>query len=274
MLRLNGVTKDYGKVRAVDSVSLRISAGEMIGIIGRSGAGKSTLLRLMNRLADPSAGEMVFDGSEIGKLGGRDLRRWRSKCAMIFQQFNLINRLDVLTNVLIGRLAYRSTCSTLFKYFSRSEKIMAIKALHRLDMALHALQRADRLSGGQQQRVAIAKALVQEPDVVLADEPIASLDPNNAAKVMGALKAINEEDGITVICNLHHLHTAKTYCRRILAMAHGRIVFDGPPEALTAAEVNMIYRTEEEKEFTPEAVDMFADETGSFFPETAAFQTE
>jgi phosphonate transport system ATP-binding protein len=269
MLYLDGVTKKYGAVRAVDSVNLSIESGEMVGVIGRSGAGKSTLLRLINRLVDPSGGRIVFGGSEIGWVKGRDLRRWRSRCAMIFQQFNLVNRLDVLTNVLIGRLAYRSTVSTLFKYFNRTEKAMAIRALQRLDMAPHALQRADTLSGGQQQRVAIAKALVQEPEVVLADEPIASLDPHNAAKVMCALKAINEEDGITVICNLHHLNTAKTYCRRIIGMAHGRIVFDGPPEALSMAAIRKVYGTDGESEDVQRALEFIADEAQSSFPEAA-----
>jgi phosphonate transport system ATP-binding protein len=167
---------------------------------------------------------------------------------MIFQQFNLVNRLDVLTNVLIGRLAHHNTLPTLFNHFSRAEKVMAIGALQRLDMASNALQRADTLSGGQQQRVAIAKALVQEPEVVLADECIASLDPPNAAKVMSALKTINEEDGITIICNLHHLDTARTYCRRIIGMCNGRVVFDGPPESLTVSKLQMIYGTAEESE--------------------------
>jgi phosphonate transport system ATP-binding protein len=273
MLYLDGVTKRYGDVRAVDSVSLTIDSGEMVGIIGRSGAGKSTLLRLMNRLADPTQGEITFAGSEIGRIRGRELRRWRSRCAMIFQQFNLVNRLDVLTNVLIGRLAHRGTLPSLFKHFNRAEKVMALKALHRLDMAPQALQRADSLSGGQQQRVAIAKVLVQEPEMVLADEPIASLDPHNASKVMGALKTINEEDGITVICNLHHLNTAKSYCRRILGMAHGRIVFDGTPEALTLAEIRQIYGTEGEKEDIQSALDFIGDEVGSFFAETAVAST-
>jgi phosphonate transport system ATP-binding protein len=269
MLCLEGVTKQYGVVHAVDGVDLTIDAGEMVGVIGRSGAGKSTLLRLINRLVDPSKGRIAFDGSEIGRVKGRELRRWRSRCAMIFQQFNLVNRLDVLTNVLIGRLAYRGTVATLFKNFSRSEKAMAVRALKRLDMVPHALQRADTLSGGQQQRVAIAKALVQEPEVVLADEPIASLDPHNAAKVMGALKAINVEDGITVICNLHHLNTAKTYCRRIIGMAHGRIVFDGPPGALTSTEIQKVYGTQGESEEVRRALEFMADEPDACFAAAA-----
>lgn len=270
MLCLDGITKEFGKVRAVDSVSLSIESGQMVGIIGRSGAGKSTLLRLINRLVDPTRGRIAFEGSDISSVKGRELRRWRCRCAMIFQQFNLVNRLDVLTNVLMGRLAHRSTIPTLFKHFSHTEKAVAIRALQRLDMAPHALQRAGTLSGGQQQRVAIAKALVQEPEVVLADECIASLDPHNAAKVMCALKAINEEDGITVICNLHHVNTAKVYCTRIVGMAHGRIVFDGPPESLTMAELQKIYATDESVQDAQRALEFIADEAHSGFPEAAA----
>jgi phosphonate transport system ATP-binding protein len=163
---------------------------------------------------------------------------------MIFQQFNLVNRLDVLTNVLVGRLGYHSTVPTLLKIFSQSEKAMAIRELDRLDMAATALQRADTLSGGQQQRVAIARALVQKPKLMLADEPIASLDPHNATLVMEALKRINKETGITVISNLHHLATARSYCERIIGMHAGRIVFDGPPSELTTEKALEVYGTE------------------------------
>jgi phosphonate transport system ATP-binding protein len=220
----------------------------MVGIIGRSGAGKSTLLRLINRLIDPTSGRIDFDDTEISALNGRSLLKWRSQCAMIFQQFNLVNRLDVLTNVLVGRLGYHRTLPTLFKIFSKSEKAMAIRALEMLDMASTALQRADTLSGGQQQRVAIARALVQEPKLMLADEPIASLDPHNATKVMEALKRINKDLGITVISNLHHLATARSYCERIIGMRSGRIVFNGAPSSLTTEKVLEIYGTDEDSE--------------------------
>ncbi len=241
MLRLENLSKHFGSVKAVDRVHLTFRPGSMVGIIGRSGAGKSTLLRLINRLLDPTAGQIRFEETDIGALRGKELRRWRARCAMIFQQFNLSNRLDVLTNVLVGRLGYHRTLPTLFRLFSRQEKAMAIHALERLDMAQTALQRADTLSGGQQQRVAIARALVQEPLLMLADEPIASLDPHNAAKVMEGLKEINQEFGITVICNLHHLSTARTYCNRILGMQSGRIVFDGTAEELNRRKMIEIY---------------------------------
>lgn len=248
MLRLNQLCKHYGKVKAVDRVSIDIAPGEMVGVIGRSGAGKSTLLRLINRLIDPSAGRIEFDGADIGALKGKDLLKWRSRCAMIFQQFNLVNRLDVLTNVLVGRLGYHRTLPTLFKVFSMAEKAMAIRALHMLDMAPTALQRADTLSGGQQQRVAIARALVQEPKLLLADEPIASLDPHNATKVMEALKRINQDVGISVICNLHHLATARSYCDRIVGMRAGRVVFNGAPSELITEKILEIYGTDKDSE--------------------------
>lgn len=242
MLRLESVCRRFGTVAAVDHVTLSVPDGQMVGIIGRSGAGKSTLLRLINRITDPSAGRIEHDGVEIGSLAGRRLLEWRAQCAMIFQQFNLVPRLDVLTNVLLGRIRRHGTLPSLFKCFSAVERALAIEALERLDLAAHALQRAETLSGGQQQRVAIARALMQQPSIVLADEPIASLDPHNAARVMDALHAVNREDGITVICNLHTLDTARTYCDRVVGMAQGRVVFDGAPATLTQAAVREIYQ--------------------------------
>ncbi|KAA0697369.1 phosphonate ABC transporter ATP-binding protein [Neorhizobium sp. P12A] len=241
MLKLSAVTKRFGSSIAVNGIDLDIDKGQIIGVIGRSGAGKSTLLRIINRLIDPSEGTIEFDGKRVSELRGRDLRLWRARCAMIFQQFNLVNRLDVLTNVLVGRVASSGTLPILFKQFSAEERTMAAKALDRLNLLPHALQRADTLSGGQQQRVAIARALVQMPDIVLADEPIASLDPHNARLVMEALKTINREDGITVICNLHTLDAARTYCTRIIGLAKGSVVFDGAPEALTNDILQRIY---------------------------------
>lgn len=254
MLRLGQVTKRYANVTAVDAVSLDIATGKMVGIVGRSGAGKSTLLRTINRLTEPSGGAIVFDGVDVTALRGRALLDWRARCAMIFQQFNLVGRLDVITNVLVGRLHKGRTLPTLFKMFSARDRALAIRALDRLDLAEQALQRADTLSGGQQQRVAIARALVQAPEIILADEPIASLDPRSAAKVMDALRDINRQDGLTVICNLHTLDTARHYCDRIVGMAKGRIVFDGAPDALSAAAVRHIYGTAGEDETIRESI--------------------
>ncbi|MDZ7761447.1 MAG: phosphonate ABC transporter ATP-binding protein [Desulfovermiculus sp.] len=248
MLHIHGLSKRFGDVCAVDGLDLRIESGEMVGIIGSSGAGKSTFLRLINRLLDPSQGRIDFQGRNVSALKGRSLLQWRVKCAMIFQQFNLVSRLDVLTNVLVGRLGYRKTLPTLLRLFSRQEKALAIEALDRLDMAHTALQRAENLSGGQQQRVAIARALVQEPDLILADEPIASLDPHNATKVMQALQSINLEQGITVMANLHHLETARMYCHRIIGMQQGRIVYDGPALELSDERARTIYAGSGEEE--------------------------
>jgi phosphonate transport system ATP-binding protein len=241
VLELVDVSRRFGDRLAVARASVTVHDGEMIGIIGRSGAGKSTLLRLINRLTDPSEGRILCDGVDVTGLRGKKLRAWRARTAMIFQQFNLVNRLDVLTNVLCGRLNEIPAPRVLLKWFTPAERALAIRALDRLGMAEFALNRADALSGGQQQRVAIARALMQQPKILLADEPIASLDPLNAKLVMDALAEINRRDGITVLTNLHTLDTARGYCRRIIGMSAGRIVFDGAPEALTEPVVREIY---------------------------------
>ena len=246
MFELKDVSRRFGNKLAVDSVTLQIPQGQMVGIIGRSGAGKSTLLRMINRLADATAGSIHFDGVEVSTLRGNRRRNWQGDCAMIFQQFNLVPRLDVLTNVLLGRLNHRSTVLSLLNIFTREERIDAIAALERLGIEQTALQPAGTLSGGQQQRVAIARALMQKPKMLLADEPIASLDPLNAKIVMDALRDINEREGITVITNLHTLDTARSYCERIIGMAGGKVVFDGPPSALNAEAVKAIYGTDKD----------------------------
>ncbi|OCJ15189.1 phosphonate ABC transporter ATP-binding protein [Rhizobium sp. AC44/96] len=246
MFELKNVTRRFGKKTAVDSVTLDIPQGQMVGIIGRSGAGKSTLLRMINRLQEPTSGSIHFAGVEVSRLRGQALRNWQRDCAMIFQQFNLVPRLDVLTNVMLGRLNHRSTTMSLLGLFTREERIHAIAALERLGIEQTALQMAGTLSGGQQQRVAIARALMQTPKMVLADEPIASLDPLNAKIVMDALRDINEREGITVITNLHTLDTARNYCERIVGMAAGRVVFDGKPSELTADAVKQIYGTDKD----------------------------
>jgi phosphonate transport system ATP-binding protein len=241
LLQLIDITRNFGEKRAVDRASLTIADGEMVGIIGRSGAGKSTLLRLLNRLIDPTEGQIICDGIDVTALRGRDLRAWRARTAMIFQQFNLVNRLDVLTNVMCGGLFDIPAPRALLNWFTLTERAQAIRALDRLGMADLAMNRADALSGGQQQRVAIARALMQHPRILLADEPIASLDPLNAKLVMDALADINRRDGITVLTNLHTLDTARAYCRRIIGMSAGRIVFDGAPEALIEPVLRDIY---------------------------------
>src|SRR6516164_10835917 len=245
MLVLEEVSKVFVSLRAVDGLSLDVPAGQFVGVIGRSGAGKSTLLRLINRLYDPTGGRIAWSGSEVTTLKGRALREWRRRCAMIFQQFNLVGRLDVLNNVLMGRLAYAPAWQSLPKLWGREDKIIAMAALDQFGLAGLASQRAESLSGGQQQRVAICRALVQEPEIVLADEPIASLDPENTRVVMDALQRINRHFGVTVVCNLHSVELARTYCDRLVGMAAGRVVFDDVPAGLTDAAARELYSTEE-----------------------------
>ncbi len=246
-LHLRGLTRRFGDKVAVDHVSADIPAGQMVGIIGRSGAGKSTLLRMINRLQAPSSGQILYGTTDVTALSGKALRDWRTACAMIFQQFNLIPRLDVLTNVLVGRLNHRGTFASLLGRFTAAERAMALAALDRFDLLETALVRAGQISGGQQQRVAICRALLQQPQLLLADEPIASLDPRNAQVVMDALRRINREDGLTVLCNLHHLDTARHYCDRIIAMQDGRFMFDGTPAELTAEKVREVYGVTEDE---------------------------
>lgn len=240
-LTLTGLTRRFREKIAVNNVTLSIPQGQFVAVIGRSGAGKSTLLRMINRLEEPSEGRIDFDGRNVTTLRGRGLREWRRDCAMIFQQFNLVDRLDVLTNVLVGRIADHDAVSSMLLRFSEAERADAVRALVRLDLLSQALQRTGTLSGGQQQRVAIAKALLQRPRIMLADEPIASLDPANATRVMDELARINREDGLTVLVNLHTLDTARAYADRIIAMRDGRVFFDGNPVQLTDDVVRDIY---------------------------------
>ena len=241
ILDVRGLTKKFGTNTAVDDASFALEKPQMIGIIGRSGAGKSTVLRMINRMTDATNGVVEFEGRNILALKGREKRAWQADCAMIFQQFNLIPRLDVMTNVLMGRLIDHSAVGSILRLFTRDERLAALAALDRLGIADHAMKRAEALSGGQQQRVAIARALVQDPKIILADEPIASLDPMNAQIVMEALRSIHEQDGRTVIANLHTLDTARTYCDRVIGMRDGAVVFDGPSEQLTEDTAREIY---------------------------------
>ena len=263
MLKLEDLSRRFGENTAVARANIEIPDGQMVGIIGKSGAGKSTLLRLLNRLIDPSDGKIVYGGTDIAQLKGRELREWRSDCAMIFQQFNLVGRLDVVTNVLPGRLYSLPAWRSMAQVFTARERAFAIQARDRLGMAHTALQRAETLSGGQQQRVAIARALAQEPKILLADEPLASLDPMNAKVVMDALRSINQQDGKTVICNLHTLDTARTYCDRIIGMSAGKIVFDGTPDLLTTNMAREIYGAEADEAFDEGA-------TSTALPQTEA----
>ena len=249
---ISNVNKYFGNNHAVKNVSFKVNKPQMIGIIGRSGAGKSTLLRIINRLTDSTDGKIEVDGQNILELKSKEKRSWQRNCAMIFQQFNLVPRLDVLTNVILGRLNYQSSFRASLKMFSRDERADALILLNNLGMANTALQRAETLSGGQQQRVAICRALMQNPKMILADEPIASLDPMNARMVMESLRKIHDEKNLTVISNLHTLDTAKTYCDRIIGMKDGAIVFDDLPEKLSDKLAREIYGAEADEAFEPQ----------------------
>ena len=248
-MRILNVNKYFGNNHALKNVSFEVSKPQMIGIIGRSGAGKSTLLRTINRLTDATSGEILFQDQNILDLKKKDKLAWQKNCAMIFQQFNLVPRLDVLTNVMLGKLNEMSTVRASLKLFTSEERHVALNLLDKFGMIQTALQRAETLSGGQQQRVAICRAMMQDPKLILADEPIASLDPLNARLVMESLRKIHDEQNITVICNLHTLDTAKQYCDRIIGMQNGEIVFDDLPSKLTNKKAREIYGVEADEAF-------------------------
>jgi phosphonate transport system ATP-binding protein len=244
MLIYESVCKSYGATRAVRGFSAQIPRGAITALVGRSGSGKSTLLRLTNRLAEADSGRIRFGSRDVTSLRGRALRDWRSECAMIFQQFHLIGRLDVLDNVLLGSLHRRPTWASLFKWFAAEDRARAQELLGELDLGEQANQPAATLSGGQQQRAAIARAFLQNPAVVLADEPVASLDPRNARVVMEALRKLSRAHHVTVLVSLHDVALAQAYCDRILGMADGELVFDGLPSQLTREEIARVYRDE------------------------------
>ncbi|QIA28334.1 phosphonate ABC transporter ATP-binding protein [Thermaerobacter sp. PB12/4term] len=242
MIEFRHVSKVYpGGVRALRDVSLKINPGEFVVIVGLSGAGKSTLLRCINRLIEPSEGEILVDGVDVRKLKGAELRRLRSQIGMVFQTFNLVKRSSVIKNVLAGRLAHTPAWRGLLGWFPREDVRLALECLDRVGIADKAWVRADQLSGGQQQRVAIARALAQRPKIILADEPVASLDPPTSHVVMSDLRRINREDGITTIVNLHFIDLALAYADRIIGMRNGQVVFDGPAAGVTEKTFEEIY---------------------------------
>ncbi|PKM13010.1 MAG: phosphonate ABC transporter ATP-binding protein [Gammaproteobacteria bacterium HGW-Gammaproteobacteria-3] len=240
-ISLRAVHKTYPNgYCALKNFNLDIEAGQFIAVLGPSGAGKSTLLRAMNALDPATQGEISIDGVALNK---KNYRKIRAHVGMVFQQFNLVNRLNVMTNVLVGRLAEHSWLSSLFYLFPKTDYQIAEAALREVDLLDKAWSRADKLSGGQQQRVGIARALAQQPKLILADEPIASLDPKASEEVLKLLRKICSEKGITVIINLHQVEYAKQYADRIIALNAGTLVFDGSPEQLTQARQAEIYGT-------------------------------
>lgn len=244
ILEFKDVSKIYGtETKALTDASFSIEEGEFVSIIGPSGAGKSTLLRCINRLIDASEGEVIFDGEDIMKLKKKDLRRVRTRTGMIFQHYNLVDRLSVIENVLHGRLGQKSTLSGMLGHYTEEEKKQAFEILNELGLAEQAYKRCDELSGGQKQRVGIARAIMQQPRMILCDEPIASLDPKASRVIMDQLAMINQTKNITCIVNLHQVDVAKKYSKRIIGVTGGRIVFDGPSEALTDDIIHRIYQS-------------------------------
>ena len=242
LLAIRDLVKVYPTgMRALDGITLDIERREFVVLIGLSGSGKSTLLRCINRLVEPTSGTITFEDVHITAVRGADLRRVRRRIGMIFQQFNLVKRSSVFTNVLAGRLGWRSTWRTLASRPSRLDVAKAFENLGRVGMAERAFSRADALSGGQQQRVGIARALMQEPELMLADEPVASLDPATSHSVMKYLEEINKQDGITVICSLHFLSLARRYGTRVIALKDGRVAFDGKPADIDERRFKEIY---------------------------------
>ena len=248
MLQITNLTHVYeGGVQALTDVSLTVEDGEFLVVIGLSGSGKSTLLRCINRLVDPTRGSIVYNGVDITTASQEDLRLVRRHIAMVFQHFNLVRRSSVLINVLSGRLGYVNPWASLVHRFPREEYDRAMRALARVGIAEKAHARADELSGGQQQRVGIARALMQEPDIVLADEPVSALDPATSHSVLKYLEQINREDGTTVVCNLHFLDLARRYGTRIVALKAGRLIFDGEPGEIDRQKFKEIYGEEAEE---------------------------
>ncbi len=245
MLQIEHLTKIYeGGVKALDDINLTVRDGEFLVIIGLSGSGKSTLLRCINRLIEPTAGRIIWDGQDITAASAEEMRRIRRQIGMIFQQFNLVKRSSVLTNVLSGRLGYVNPWRSALGRWSQEDIELALHNLDRVGIREQAYKRADELSGGQQQRVGIARALMQNPRLMLADEPVASLDPATSHSVMKYVEQLNREDGVTVLCSLHFLSLARAYATRIVALKDGRKVFDGLPAEIDEARFKAIYGEE------------------------------
>ncbi|MDN7142415.1 phosphonate ABC transporter ATP-binding protein [Pseudomonas sp. JQ170] len=239
MIRVRSLVKDYADNPVLKGIDLDIGAGEFVVVLGQSGAGKSTLLRCMNRLVQADSGELQIAG--IDAMGAGQQRELRRQVAMIFQHHNVVPRLSVLKNVLTGRLGSVSTLASLLQLFSRRDVALAMNCLEQVDLPHKATARTDSLSGGQMQRVGIARALAQRPKVILADEPVASLDPKTARRVMQYLRDATRELGITVVCNLHQVDLAREFGDRIVGLAHGRLVFDSQREVLDEACLQRIY---------------------------------
>jgi phosphonate transport system ATP-binding protein len=248
MLEIRHLTKIYDDgTRALHNVSFTVPDGEFLIVIGLSGSGKSTLLRCINRLIDPTEGEILWNGVDLAKLEGEDLRKARRKIGMVFQHFNLVDRSTVLTNILTGRLGYSKTWPTMLHRFSKSDREKAWQILGRMEIEDQAHKLARELSGGQQQRVGISRALMQDPELMLADEPVASLDPVLAHSILQHLEKLNQEDSLTIICSLHYLDLVQRYSTSVIGLREGELVYQGSQkdiQNMTDSEFRQIYGEE------------------------------
>lgn len=245
LLEIKHLNKSYdSKTNVLKDINFEIESGDLVSVIGPSGAGKSTLLRCINRMVDFDDGKIIFAGKDTTHYKKRELRKLRTDIGMVFQHYNLVPRLTVIENVLHGRLGYKSTIQGLLSMFTEVEKENAFSLLDTLGIVEHAYKRCDQLSGGQQQRVGIARALIQNPKLILCDEPIASLDPNASKVIMTYLKQITRDMNITCIVNLHQVDVAREYSDRIIALNKGAVVFDGSPLQLTEERMNHVYGME------------------------------
>jgi phosphonate transport system ATP-binding protein len=248
LLEVKNLSKTYDeKVLALDQVSFWVEPGQFLAVIGLSGSGKSTLLRCINRLIEPTGGQIIWKGQDITAASQEEMRRIRRRIGMIFQHFNLVNRSPVITNTLAGRLGYVNPAWGLINRFPKEDTQRALESLGRVGIADKAYVRADELSGGQQQRVGIARALMQNPEILLADEPVASLDPVLAHSIMKILKKLNKEDNITVLCSLHFLDLVQQYADRAIALNQGKLVFDGLPRDIDDDRFREIYGQDAER---------------------------
>ncbi len=245
MIKFKNVSKKYPNgVMALKDVNLEIDKGEFVAIIGLSGAGKSTLIRTVNKMHDITEGELIVNGQDTTKLKGKSLREFRQEIGMVFQSFNLVTRTTVLKNVLVSRASRLGVVKSAFGIFSKNDKIIALEALDKVGILDKAFVKAADLSGGQQQRVALARTIAQEPKIILADEPVASLDPITAKQVMDDFKRINEEMDITILVNMHHVDLALNYATRVIGINAGEIVFDGASSEVTPDILQQIYGRE------------------------------
>ncbi len=242
MIKFTNVGKTYDNgTQALKDINLEINDGEFIAIIGLSGAGKSTILRTINRMHEITEGTIEMDGTDISTYKGKGLRKFRSQIGMVFQSFNLVNRTSAINNVLTSKAASMNLFKTLFSLYTKEDKIHALECLDKVGLLDKAYTRVDQLSGGQRQRVALARTLAQNPEIILADEPVASLDPITAKDVMDDFKRINEEFNITVFANMHHVDVALEYATRVIGIKAGELVFDGKPEEVTEDVLEKIY---------------------------------